>query len=166
VAGEVIGVGEEIAFEGPCLGIVARDQFSVLAGGGEEVGFGPEACGFDCCGDVEEIEAFRDGDSACVYVALEEAGVDLGERGGVVEAVLAGLEGAAFGGAEEVEGVGAADDAGVGKLLTDGGAGGAGGDVDKGLGRGSEGEIEERGGRELREISSDATLRDWPLPPF
>ena len=86
---------------------------SVLAAlGGEEVVALAEAGGLDRLGDVEDVVALGDGEGDGVDVAADEAGVDLGGGGGVVEAVLAGFELAAFDGAEEVEGVAAADDSG------------------------------------------------------
>ena len=54
-----------------------------------------EAGGLDCLGDVEDVVALGDGEGAGVDVAADEAVVDLGHGDGVVEAVLAGLEGAA-----------------------------------------------------------------------
>ncbi len=61
----------------------------------------------------------------------------------MVEAVLAGLEGAGLPGAGEVEAVAAADDAGALELVADGDGAGAGGDVDEGLGVGAVGEKED-----------------------
>ena len=95
VAGEAVGVGEEVAFER--LGVGAGreevgDEFGVLALGGEEgVAFG-EPGGFDGGGDVEDVEALGDGEGLGVDVAADEAVVDLGWRDWMVEAVLAGFE--------------------------------------------------------------------------
>ena len=137
VAGEAVGVGEEVAFERFGVGAWGEeigDEFDVLALGGEEgFAFG-EAGGFDCGGDVEDVEALGDGEGLGVDVAADEAVVDLGWWDRVVEAIFAGLEGAVAGEAEEGEGVAAADDAVFPQKGGDGGGAGAGGDVDEGFG--------------------------------
>jgi len=168
VAGEVVGVGEEIAFERGGVRAIGGDELGVLALGGEEFFSWGEAGGFDCLRDVEDVEAFGDGDGDGVDVALEQAGVDLGERGGVVEAVLAGLEGSGLVGAQQVEAVLAADDAGAGELRGDARGGGAGGDFDEGLGvraEGREEEIREGGcGDGMRRKRTPRDFKRW-CPP-
>ena len=72
--------------------------------------------------------------------------VDLGWRDGVVEAVLAGFEGAVSSEAEESEGVAAADDAVFPQKRGDGGGAGAGRDVDEGFGRRAVGGVDDVGG--------------------
>ena len=134
VAVEAVGVGEEVAFERRGVGAEVGDEGCLGALGGEEGIVRAEAGGFDGLGDVEDVVALGDGDGEGIDIAAGDAGVDLGGGGGVVEAVLAGDEFAAFDGAEEIEGEAAADGAGVFKLGGDEAGAGAGGDVDVGRG--------------------------------
>jgi hypothetical protein len=95
---------------------------------------GREAGGLDGVGDVEDVVALGDGEGAGVDVAADDAGVDLGGWRGMVEAVLTGEELAALCDSEEVEGIAAADCAGLLELRGDGLCAGAGRDVDVGGG--------------------------------
>ncbi len=149
VAGEAVGVGEEIAFERAGVGVwwqEAGEEFGVLAFGGEEDVAAGEAGGFGGGGDVEDVVALGDGEGLGVDVAAEEAVVDLAGRGGVIESVFAGLEGAVAAETEEGEGVTAADDAVFSQEGGDGGGSGAGRDVDEGLRGWAVGGVEEEGG--------------------
>src|SRR6202041_2594859 len=130
VTGELVGVGKKIAFEGGwgwTVGGPGGDEFGVLALGCEEGVAGAEAGGLDCLSDVEDVEAFGDGEGAGVDVAVGDVvgGVGHGELG--VEALLACLEAAPFGEAEEIEAVTTADDAAALELGGDGLGAGAGG---------------------------------------
>ena len=105
VAGEAVGVGEEIAFEGGgggVLGVWKGAMSSVWRrSAARKASREPRPADCDCLGDVEDVVALGDGEGDGVDVAAGDAGVDLGGGGGVVEAVLAGLEGAAFAEAEQ-----------------------------------------------------------------
>ena len=84
VAGEAVGVGEEIALERGGVGREVGDEAGLAAFGGEEGVAGAEAGGVDCRGDVEDVVALGDGERDEVDVAAGDAGVDLGggRRGG------------------------------------------------------------------------------------
>ncbi len=64
----------------------------MLAFGGEEGVAGAEAGVLDGLGDVEDVEAFGDGEGSGVDFAVEDVVVHVGHGELVVEAVLACLE--------------------------------------------------------------------------
>lgn len=129
----MVRVGKEIPLEGLRVGAVGRDQFCLTALGGQEVLFCAETGVLNRLRDIKDVEAFWDGNGAGVDIAFLQASVDLRERGRMVEAVFAGLEGSGFVGTEKVEAVLAADNAAPGKLCSDRSAGRARGDIDKHL---------------------------------
>ena len=69
VAGEAVGVGEEIAFERGGVGREVGDQRGLAAFGGEEGIAGAKAGGLDRLGDVEDVVALGDGEGDGVDVA-------------------------------------------------------------------------------------------------
>src|ERR1039457_360429 len=105
-----------------------QDGFAAFCG--EEGIALAEAGGFDCLGDIEDVVALGDSEGDGVDITANDAFVDLGGGRGVVEAVFAGKEPAALYGTEEVEGIAAAQDAGVFKLRSDRPGCGAGRDID------------------------------------
>ena len=76
-AGELVGVGEEIAFERVGLRVDGADQRSVMSGFGDEVFFFAEARAFDGGSDFEDVVAFGDDDGADDGVAARDAVEDL-----------------------------------------------------------------------------------------
>ena len=90
VAGEAVGVREEVALERGRAGGEVGDEAGLGVGGGKQAAAGGETGGFDGLGDVEKVVALGDGEGDSVDVAANDAGVDLGCGRGAVEAVLAG----------------------------------------------------------------------------
>lgn len=99
----------------------------------------------DAVGDVKAICALGDDEGEGEDVSAGDAGVDLGDGCGLVEAIFSGLEATALPDADEVKGVAAADDVGLLKLGGDLQGGAAWGDVDEGIRVRAGGEDEEPG---------------------
>src|SRR3984957_5486662 len=147
MAGEAVGVGKEVALKGVrrCRSRLSPfgDELGVLAGGGEKGLARAETGGLNCLGDVEDVVALGDGEGAGIDVAANDAVVDLGDGGGMVEAVLASLERAATKLTEQVEAEPVANDAIPLQLLGDSLGSRARSDVDEGLSLGAEGGIDD-----------------------
>ena len=94
VVRESVGVGEEVALERGGVGRKVGDQGGLGALGGEEGVAGAETCLLGCPRNVEDVVALRHGETHGIDVAAQDAGVDLGGRGGMVEEVFAGLQAA------------------------------------------------------------------------
>lgn len=108
---QIVGGGEEKAFEGFCAGCEVLNLGCVV-GSFQEFGGFHEVCGFEIVGDVENGVAFLDSEGLLVDFTVGELPENLLAREGMIEEVFAGLE-RTFGMAAGVnfEGDGAADDA-------------------------------------------------------
>src|ERR1017187_6041483 len=159
VAGEAVGVREEVTLERRGIGREIGDKVGAAERRFQEFVAPAQTGGLDGLGDVEDVVALGDGERDGVDIAAQDAGVDLSSGRGVVEAVFAGEQPAAFDGAEEIESEAAADDPRMLELAGDGHGPGAGGDVDvgwvgSGTGSRAEGSIDRirrEGGRDQRQ---------------
>ena len=91
-AGELVGVGKQVAFQRLGLGIDIAQQRQVILGGGDEVGGSAQAGLLDHGGDVIEVVAFGHDDGAGEDVAAQHAVAHLQRVGRNVELVLACLQ--------------------------------------------------------------------------
>ena len=125
-AGETVGVGEQVAFQAGSLGIKIADQGDIAFGGVEKILGRSQPGKLHHARNVVQVITLRNRNGVDVDVAAGEAVVNLLRGGGLIELVLAGLEGAAESVMQQQESARAADDAGGLQLGGNATAGGAG----------------------------------------
>ena len=104
LAGKMIGVREQITLQACCSRVQVGHQSHLLCCGGKKILSVAKSSPLQTGGDLKNVRALRNGHHSGKNVAARDARINLGHRGGMVEAVLAGFQLSPLPAAHQIEG--------------------------------------------------------------